>query len=136
MQFHSRWACEDRPARIVVSDCALGVEAPGFSRPMMDMVLPQRLVSGLSGNAKYKSIWVPGANTLAKSKEAGKTPITFTGLSLMVSGRPIIDGSDANRRSHKLWLINTAPGPCHLAPYPLKSLPNCGFSPSRASKVW
>ena len=35
-----------------ISACAPAAVAPPFSRPIIAMVLPQRLVSGLSGNGK------------------------------------------------------------------------------------
>jgi hypothetical protein len=39
-------------ASVQISACAAAAEAPPFSRPIIAMVLPQRLVSGLSGNGK------------------------------------------------------------------------------------
>ena len=45
---------------------------------MIAMVLPQRLVSVLSGKGKYRSIWLPGAKTVAISKDSGSTPATVT----------------------------------------------------------
>ena len=55
-------------------------EIPGFSRPIIAIVLPQRLVSGLSGKGKYRSKWLPGAKTDAKSNDAGSTPTTVMRL--------------------------------------------------------
>jgi hypothetical protein len=72
------------------------------------MVFPHRLVSLLSGNGKYRSKWLPGAKTEAMSNEAGSTPATVTGSSLMVSARPTIPASEPNLRSHRPWLNSTA----------------------------
>jgi hypothetical protein len=59
-----------------ISACACAAVTPGFSRPIIAIVLPQRLVSGLSGKGKYRSNRLPGAKTVAKSNDAGSTPTT------------------------------------------------------------
>src|SRR5258708_11612273 len=60
---------------------ALCTETPGLSRPTIARVLPQRLVSSVRGNGKYRSMRLPGAKTEPKSNEAGRTPTTVTGES-------------------------------------------------------
>jgi hypothetical protein len=122
----SGWACEICAARIVTSACALLIATPGFKRPTIAMVFPQRLVSGLSGNGKYRSKWLPGAKTEAISNEAGSTPATVTGSSLMVSVRPAMPASEPNLRVHRPWLNSTALGPCHLHSSAVNILPSCG----------
>src|SRR5437899_4337897 len=81
------------------SAAALPGDTPGLRRPTIASVLPHRLVSWLIGNGKYRSIWLPGANTEAKSNDAGRTPTTVVGSSFKVSGRPTIAGSDPKRLS-------------------------------------
>ena len=82
-----------------ISACAWAAVTPGFSRPIIAIVLPQRLVSGLSGNGKYRSKRLPGAKIVAKSNDAGSTPTTVCGASLMTSAVPTIFGSRLKRRS-------------------------------------
>ena len=76
------------PATVRISACAWSTETPGVSRPIIAIVLPQRLVSWLSGKGKYRSKWLPGANTEAKSNDAGSTPTTVCASSLSVSDVP------------------------------------------------
>ena len=83
-----------------VSACACAAVTPGFSRPIIAIVLPQRLVSGLKGNGKYRSKWLPGAKTVAKSNEAGSTPTTLVAWSFSVREDPTMAGSDPKRRTH------------------------------------
>jgi hypothetical protein len=46
-----RWGCSEVicPATVLISARACSTETPGFRRPIIAIVLPQRLVSSLSG---------------------------------------------------------------------------------------
>ena len=68
---------------------------------MIVMVLPRRLVSSVSGQGMKISTGVPGANSAAKSKDAGSTPATVTARLLNINLLPTTEGSEANRRCQK-----------------------------------
>ena len=80
---------------------AWSAETPGARRPIIAIVFPHRLVSGVNGNGKNRSKWLPGAKTEPKSNEAGSTPTTVYGRLFSVSDVPTIAGSEANRRCHR-----------------------------------
>ena len=61
------------------SACAPRTVAPGFSLPMIFIVFPVGLVLSFSGQGTKISTGMPGAKTLAKSKDAGSTPTTVAG---------------------------------------------------------
>jgi hypothetical protein len=81
----------------VISARAFSIVTPGFSRPTTASVFPRRSFSSVSGNAEYKSIVLPGAKTVAKSNDWGRTPMTVVGASLMTMRRPTMFASDAKR---------------------------------------
>ena len=98
--------------RVALASAASGV-APDRSRPNRAIVSPHRLVSSLSGKGATKSIRVPGAKTVAKSKEAGSTPTTVPGASFRVRLRPMTLGSEPNRRTQNPWVKRIAAGPLY-----------------------
>jgi hypothetical protein len=77
---------------------------------------------------------LPGAKTEAKSKDAGNTPTTVTGASLIVSFRPTIAGSEANVRCQRAWLRRTAFGPLNRHSSALNDRPSQGLTPSTEKK--
>ena len=119
-------------AMVCVSACACAAVTPGLRRPIIAIVLPQRLVSGASANGKYRSKCVPGANTDAKSNDAGRTPMTVVASSFSVSDDPTTAGSDAKRRVHRPWLRRTAFGPFHFTSSAVNVRPSAGCTP----RIW
>jgi hypothetical protein len=105
---------------------ALSTVARGFNRPTTPSIFPWRFVSSLSGKGKNRSRRLPGAKTVPKSNDSGKTPTTVTGASFKVSLRPTMPVSDANRRFHSRLLNSTALGPFHLHSSALNGLPKMG----------
>ena len=65
--------------KAVNSACALSTVTCGFNLPTIFIVFPAGFVSSVSGQGIKISIGVPGAKTLAKSNDTGKTPMIVTG---------------------------------------------------------
>jgi len=85
----------------VNSGRAFSTLAPGFNRPMIVIALPRRFVSSVSGQGMKISTGFPGANSAAKSKDAGNTPATVTARLLNINLLPTTAGSEAKRRCQK-----------------------------------
>jgi hypothetical protein len=98
-----------------VSACACAAVTPGFSRPIIAIVLPQRFVSGLSGNGKVQIEVAARREDGAKSNDAGSTPTTVSARRSASATIPTIAGSDAKRRAQSAWLEHHRLRPVPLA---------------------
>ncbi len=76
----------------------------------------------------------PGVKIVLKSNDTGSTPTIRVDLSFKVIERPIMWGSDANRRSQSPCVRITAGVPCHFASSSVKPRPSSGVMPKNPRK--
>ena len=82
-----------------------------------------------------RSTLPPGVNTDAKSNDAGNTPITCTGASLIVTTRPTTDGSAANCSRHVLSVSSVFSALLSRHSSALNDRPSRGATPRNEKKL-
>ena len=101
----------------------------------MPSVLPFRLCCSLRAYGAKRSTFVPGANTDAKSNDAGNTPITRTGALLIVKTRPTIASSAANCSRHVFSVSIVVAALLSRHSSALNDRPSRGVTPRKGKKL-